>query len=159
MFERDVSPDRINAYPQLYHEVRNGLYWNWQKHITMVFSSIWHSLLIFGAIYFTNYEGTADIQGLNTGFWVQSYLFSTPLLMTVLIKSALGTTHWVWLTFFMIFISWFFNLIVMFFVDVLTPNILYSDEGTALINHVLPTYYILCILSPLLAAVPDIISS
>jgi phospholipid-transporting ATPase len=125
----------------------------------MVFSSVWHSLLIFGAVYFTNHEGTADLKGLNTGYWVQSYFFSTPLLLTVLIKSALGTTHWVWVTYFVIFFSWFLNLIIMFGVNMLTPQILYSDEGTALINHVLPTYYILCILLPILAALPDIISA
>ena len=159
IFERDVGEEKIKEYPQLYHEVRDGLYWNWKKHLTMIFSSFWHSLLIFGAIYYTNREGTADIKGLNTGYWVQSYFFSTPLLITVLIKSALMTTHWIWITFFAIFISWALNLVIMFFVQVLTPGILYSDSGTALIEHVLPTYYILCILLPLLAAVPDILST
>jgi phospholipid-transporting ATPase len=124
----------------------------------MMFSSFWHSLLIFGAVYFINYEGTSDVRGLNTGYWVQCYLFSTPLLFTVLVKHALMSKRWIWVTWAALFASVALNLVIMFFVQVLTPNVSYSDSGTALIDHVLPTYYILTLLLPAFSALPDLLS-
>lgn len=158
MYEKDVSPEKLGKYPQLYQQVQKGMFWNLRLHVEMLLSSIWHSLLIFGAIYFVNYNGASDNQGHNTGYWIQTYLFSTPLLLTVLVKHSLMTYHWIWITWASILLSILLNLVVMFAIQGFIPLILYYDYKTAIIQHFIPTYYLLCILIPVLCALPDLFS-
>ena len=91
MLEKDVREDKIKAYPALYNQVKEGQYWNLNWFLTIPLSAIWHSFVIFGSIYYINSNGTLDAGGKSTGYWVQCYLFSTPLLVTVLYKAALMT--------------------------------------------------------------------
>ena len=156
IYEKDVGEDKIKQYPQLYHEVQKGLYWNYGHMIRWFLTAIIHSLLIFGTVYFINFEGAVDISGRSTGYWVQCYLLSTPLLITVLVKSVVLTRFWVWPVWSSLLISIVLNVGVMFFLMVI-ESIIYTDTETAVIVHALPAYYLLCFVMPALCNVPDIV--
>ncbi|RKO89133.1 hypothetical protein BDK51DRAFT_23151 [Blyttiomyces helicus] len=152
IFERDLDEDRIAMYPQLYAEARSGvLYWSPSIMATTLLSSFWHSFAIFFSVYFVNREGVLDVNGRSTGYWVQTYLFSTPLLITVLGKAALVTRRWVWPSWAGILVSLVLNLATMFLVEAFK----YVDTGTSEIDHVLPGYYLLSYLMPIVCLLPD----
>ncbi|KAI8925711.1 hypothetical protein BC831DRAFT_459873 [Entophlyctis helioformis] len=156
IYERDVHDEQIERYPQLYNEVRDGLYWNAYKISSWFTTAILHSVFIFGSAYLTNFEGAVDTAGRSTGYWVQCYLFSTPLLISVLFKMVVMTRHWVWPIWLSLIASMAFNIAIMFGLVILT-EIIYTDYNTAAITHALPAYYLLCLLMPALCNVPDIL--
>ncbi|OAJ43171.1 hypothetical protein BDEG_26551 [Batrachochytrium dendrobatidis JEL423] len=156
IYECDVDEDQIEKHPQLYREVRKGMYWNAYKIFSWFFTALLHSVFIFGSAYLTNFEGAVDINGKSTGYWVQCYLFSTPLLISVLVKLAVMTRHWVWPIWFTIVFSMGLNISVMFIVTLL-ESFFYSDFETAIITHALPAYYLLSLLMPALCNLPDVI--
>ncbi|KAJ3277641.1 hypothetical protein HK104_003117, partial [Borealophlyctis nickersoniae] len=138
IFERDVTETRINAYPQLYRQVQRGQYWSPLLIFTTLLSSLWHSFAIFGSVWLVHHEGAVDTNGRSTGYWVQCYLFSTPILITVLLKSAVGTRLWVWPTWVVILASLCLNVVAMFVVEVFK----FVEKGTSEIGHALPAYYL-----------------
>ncbi|KAJ1566169.1 hypothetical protein HK096_002678 [Nowakowskiella sp. JEL0078] len=154
IFERDVSEDRISIYPELYRESKGGVYWNLKEHFAMLLSSIWHSLALFGCVWFINSEGSLDPEGYSIGYWVQCYLFGTPMLLTVLLKCALMTKHWVWLSWTFLLISFALNIALMFFLEVFN----WIEVGTPEITHILPTYYFVCVLVPIVCLLPDFLT-
>nr|KAJ3413279.1 hypothetical protein HK105_002124 [Polyrhizophydium stewartii] len=156
VFESDVEEEQIERYPQLYREVQQGLYWNLYKIMSWFNTAILHSVFIFFSAYLTNFEGAADGQGKSTGYWVQCYLFSTPLLISVLVKMAVMTRQWVWPMWSSLVLSMALNIAVMFIIIQLEAWF-YSDYQTAIIIHALPAYYLLSVLMPALCNVPDII--
>ncbi len=42
IFDRDVNDDYINKYPQLYRQVKAGMYWNWHTVAGWMASAVWH---------------------------------------------------------------------------------------------------------------------
>ncbi|KAH6564529.1 hypothetical protein BASA60_010274 [Batrachochytrium salamandrivorans] len=156
IYECDLEEDQIEKNPELYNQVRNGHFWSSYKIISWFFTAVLHSIFIFGSAYLTNFEGAVDVGGKSTGYWVQCYLFSTPLLISVLTKLAVMTRNWVWPVWVTIIFSMALNIGVMFFVIVL-ESWFYSDYETAIIIHALPAYYFLSLLMPALCNLPDIV--
>ncbi|KAJ3219341.1 hypothetical protein HDU67_001560 [Dinochytrium kinnereticum] len=112
VFERDVNEDKIEMYPELYRQVKGGLYWNWTHKVGVLLSSLWHSLAIYYAVYFAFGESVLTGDGRSSGYWIQVYTFGTPMLLTVLLKCSLMTRHWVWLTWFGIIGSAIANIVI-----------------------------------------------
>jgi phospholipid-transporting ATPase len=148
----------LEEYPQLYIQVRNGLYWNFRLILRWFALSLIHTSIIFGTVYYLNYEGTLDSAGKSTGYWVQTYLFSTPMLLVVLLKSSIMTRFWIWLTASGILFSLFLNAALMFSLVIL-DFFTYSDYNTAVILHSLPAYYLLIVLLPAICIIPDMLFS
>jgi phospholipid-translocating P-type ATPase (flippase) len=44
LFEKDVNEDKIERYPELYRQAKNGLFWNWTYMLSVLMSAVWHSL-------------------------------------------------------------------------------------------------------------------
>lgn len=157
-FEKDVCEDRIKEYPALYNQVKEGQYWNKFWFITVPLAAVWHSFIVFGTVYYINSNGTLDMNGRSTGYWVQCYLFSTPLLVAVLYKAALMTRFWVWISVAASVGSVVLNVAIMFLVDYLnSTSYAYTEAGTSIINHILPTYYFVVLLIPFACVIPDLI--
>ncbi|KAJ3045236.1 hypothetical protein HDV00_011108 [Rhizophlyctis rosea] len=152
MFERDIPDDLIAKHPQAYIQIARGQYWNYWTILTTLVSSLWHSLAIFGAVYFVHREGQADVNGRSTGYWVQCYLFSTPLLITVLLRHGLGTGYWNWIVWVALLGSALLNLAEMGVVEGLMKTV---ESGTFEINHALPAYWMLILLMPVFCCLPD----
>jgi phospholipid-transporting ATPase len=156
IFEKDLEDKDIDAHPELYIEVREGLFWSRSKLLFWFMISVLHSVAIFLSVYFTNYEGAADSLGYSTGYWVQCYMFSTPMLLTVTSKLIINTRFWIYLTVILILLSILASVILMFLLLVLT-SLYYIDYDTASIAHAMPSYYLLSILMPAACIVPDLL--
>ena len=156
IYERDISDRYLDAYPELYREVRKGLYWNNFRLMYWFMTSVLHAGLIYLSVYFANYEGALDNNGYSTGYWVQAYLFSTPMLLVVLSKNMAMTRFWIWPIFLGLGLSILVNVATMFMLLVL-DTFYYTDYATSVITHSLPGYYILSVLMPALCIVPDLL--
>ncbi|KAI8908590.1 hypothetical protein EDD86DRAFT_191661 [Gorgonomyces haynaldii] len=156
IYERDIPDTFIDRHPQLYNEIRKGVYWNFGRVLSWFFSGMYHSGLVYICVYFFNFEGQVDIYGRSTGYWVQAYLFSTPMLVTVLFKQIMITRFYVWPIFAGLGLSLLFNILVMFMMLVLDA-FYYTDYATSVILHALPSYYILCVLLPAICILPDLL--
>ncbi|KAJ3116115.1 hypothetical protein HDU96_010409 [Phlyctochytrium bullatum] len=154
VFERDVAEDKIEQYPELYRQVKGGLYWNWTQQVSVMLSSLWHSLAIFYAVFFSFGESVLSSNGRSTGYWVMVYIFITPMLLTVLLKCALFTRHWVWLTWAGLLASASVNIIVQIFVEVTAFG---GSPGSTAEQHTLLPYYLLCLFVPSVCLLPDTI--
>ncbi|KAJ3358385.1 hypothetical protein HDU91_005236 [Kappamyces sp. JEL0680] len=158
LYERDLPEQLLEKFPQLYKQVKDGLYWNFALIVRWFVLSMLQSLFIFGVAYYLNYQGTLDFQGRSTGYWVQCYLFSTPLLLVVLAKQATISRFWIWITSFGILISLALNVALMFGLVILT-YFTFIDYETAVILHSLPAYYLLIVLLPAICTLPDLLIS
>lgn len=148
----------LEQFPQFYREVKNGLYWNTRLICRWLLLTLAHSVLIWGIVYFLNYEGTLDVLGRSTGYWVQCYLLSTPLLITVLLKQVSIIKFWFWIPVAAVLISLALNTALMFSLVILA-SFTYSDYQTAVIIHVTPAYYILVFLLPAVCNLPDLFAA
>lgn len=158
IYERDLEDKDIEAHPELYIEVRNGLYWSKMKIAFWFMMSIFHAGLIFLAVYFTNSQGAIDPEGKSTGYWVQCYLFSTPMLLTITSKLMINTRFYVWIVILFLFLSILASIIIMFMMIIL-DTLYYTDYATSAVTHALPGYYLLSVLMPAVCIVPDIFFS
>ncbi|KAJ3256260.1 hypothetical protein HK103_005623 [Boothiomyces macroporosus] len=156
LFERDLPEKVIEDNPQIYKEVKNGLYWNYAHIARWFVMSMIHPVIIFVSVYLLNSEGALDDQGRSTGYWVQCYLFSTPMLLVVLFKMAIISKFWIWFTAFGLIASYVLNVGLMFCLFLL-DYFFYSDSNTAIILHSLPAYYLLIVLLPPFCIIPDLL--
>ncbi len=156
LYERDLPEVLLVKYPQLYKQVKNGQYWNGYLISRWFLLSLIHATFIFGVAYYTNNQGTLDLNGRSTGYWVQCYLFSTPLLLVVTAKMVTMTRFWIWITLFGILFSLAINLAIIFGLVILS-YFTYVDYQTSVIIHGMPAYYLLCIILPGLCILPDML--
>lgn len=158
LYEKDVPEVLLEKYPQLYREVKNGLFWNSKLIFGWFFSAIYHSFIIFIVVYFVNYEGAVDPYGRSTGYWAQCYFFSTPLLIVVLFKLAMVSRFWIWINAAGIAVSFGMNVVVMFALVILDWYT-YTDYGTAQLIHSIPAFYLFCLILPAVCLIPDLLVS
>ena len=156
LYEKDIPEVLIERFPQLYREVKNGMFWNTKLILRWFVFGILHSFIIFGIVFFVNYEGALDVYGRSTGYWVQTYLLSTPLLLVILFKKAIISHLWTWVNSIGFLISFGLSVALMFALIVL-DFYSYSDYGTAAILHALPGYYLLGLVVPVICLGPEIV--
>jgi magnesium-transporting ATPase (P-type) len=156
LFEKDVPEILLEKYPQLYREVKDGLFWNLEVILGWFFSAIYHSCIIFLIVYYVNFEGAVDVDGRSTGYWVQCYFLSTPLLLVVLGKIVITSRYWTWLPVAGILSSLGINAAVMFAL-VLLDWYSYADFGTAELLHSIPAFYLFCTLLPCVCLLVDLL--
>jgi phospholipid-transporting ATPase len=152
IFDRDIDEAQIEKYPEAYREIRTGLFWNVRLLCGWLLSAVWHALVIFGSVYLLHQEGVLSDNGKATGYWVQCYLFGTPLLFTVMLKAALATRSWTWFNVAALGVSLLANLVVMFVLELFG----WIEVGTPMMSHLLPSYYLLTLLLPIACCLPDL---
>ncbi|KAJ3412743.1 hypothetical protein HDV05_000313 [Chytridiales sp. JEL 0842] len=89
LFEKDLDETSIESYPQVYRQVRRGLFWSWTQSWSYLISAFWHSLVLYFGVTYVLLDGALDPQGRTVGYWVQCYMYCVPVLITVLCKIAL----------------------------------------------------------------------
>jgi len=152
VFDRDVNDDYIEKYPQLYRQAREGAFWNWKTVAGWIMSALFQCTVIFGSIYFINRDGNISGTGRTTGYWVQTSLLGTPLLLTVLLKFCLATKTFVWPTWFSVALSIVLNTTALFILELLG----FSEAGTGVIGHISPVYYLTAFLLPIGCNIVDL---
>ncbi|KAJ3318517.1 hypothetical protein HDU76_000813 [Blyttiomyces sp. JEL0837] len=136
IFEMDVEDYQIDEHPELYRQVRAA---------------------IFFVVWFAEQDEAVEPQGRVIGYWVQCFFFGTPMLLTVLLKCVLITMKWVWPSWVSIVASMAATLVVQSVVEY-AHNESWFDVawGTLVDQHSLPIYYLLLILVPVVALLPDV---
>lgn len=109
--------------------------------------------VIFGAVYFIDRDGSISATGRTTGYWIQTSLLGTSLLLTVLLKFLLATKTFVWPTWASIGLSIALNEIALWILEIFG----YSEIGTGVIGHISPVYYLTCVLIPVMANMGDLV--
>ncbi|RKO97263.1 hypothetical protein CXG81DRAFT_11323 [Caulochytrium protostelioides] len=152
ILEKDVEEEEIGRHPELYRQVARGQYWAWQRGMGAFISAVYHGCLVFAVVRWAMGGSVLSGDGLNVGFWNQAHIYSTSILLTVLLKSLTMTRHWVKITGIMILISIIAHVVIMFIAGPLE----YTEPDAAKINYQLANYYFLALIIPLLAILPDI---
>ena len=118
------------------------------------------AVLYFATVTLTT-EGFMDNDGRTTGFAVQSYLFSTIVLLTVLLKFSINERHWVHLTWISIITCIFIHVAVMFILQSfnMNGNTYLSEPDSIDILHILLPYYAASLIVPVLCNLPDILGA
>ncbi|KAJ3147903.1 hypothetical protein HDU86_007644 [Geranomyces michiganensis] len=146
IFDYDARPDVLLANPQLYKSIRKGLYWSRTRIFRTLFEALATSTLIFYFVYLPFHDNTLDPNGYTAGYYTQTYLFSTPMLVVVLIRAGLMNVVWVgrWacVTLGVLVASLLFNLAVMGIVEWAK----WVDKGTFESVHVLRGFWIVTFL-------------
>lgn len=97
-FEKDVGEEQVKKYPQLYRNLRLGQYWSSKKFVEWLLSCIWHIAVVQVSLYGTIGDGMLYPNGFTTDYDISNWLFGGSVLLTVVIKMAILTQHWVWVT-------------------------------------------------------------
>ncbi|KAI8585619.1 hypothetical protein BDZ88DRAFT_432084 [Geranomyces variabilis] len=146
IFDYDARPDVLLANPQLYKSIRHGLYWSRTRMLRTLVEACATSTLIFYFVYLPFHDNTLDQNGYTSGYYTQTYLFSTPMLVVVLIRASMMNVVWIgrWacVTLGVLVASLIFNLIVMGIVEWAK----WVDEGTFESVHVLRGFWIVTFL-------------
>ncbi|KAJ3205484.1 hypothetical protein HK099_000819, partial [Clydaea vesicula] len=154
IFDRDVNEDKILRYPQLYIEVsKSKAFWNLWTVLSWLLSALYHSAAIFWCVYLVNIDGNISETGRTTGYWAQTAFLGTPVLTTVLLKFCLTTKTFNYLHALSLIFSMALNSISI----VILEYFGYSEIGNGIIVDVSVTYYLICILMPVVCCLPDFI--
>ncbi|KAJ3321187.1 hypothetical protein HDV06_004530 [Boothiomyces sp. JEL0866] len=89
LYERDLPEKVIEENPQIYKEVKNGLYWNYYHIARWFIMSMIHPVIIFVCVYLLNSEGALDDQGRSTGLRKTFYPTDTDILLDYTAKNKL----------------------------------------------------------------------
>jgi phospholipid-transporting ATPase len=154
LFEKDLDEDSIEKYPQVYRQVRRGLYWSWTQSWSYLLSSFWHSLVLYFGITYVIQDGVLDPSGRGIGYWIQCYFYSVPMLITVLCKAGMVTKHWVFWTWFGLIGSFCASVLVQWVVEVWQMS---SEIGTMSEQHMIPAFYFSAALTVTACLAPDMI--
>eukprot|EP01125_Pyxidicula_operculata_P011525 TRINITY_DN3773_c0_g2_i1.p1 TRINITY_DN3773_c0_g2~~TRINITY_DN3773_c0_g2_i1.p1 ORF type:complete len:1031 (+),score=208.03 TRINITY_DN3773_c0_g2_i1:106-3198(+) len=96
IFEKDLNESDIKRYPESYRELRKGMYLNKKTFIYSIIVAIYHSLVFFFAIYLLSDTKTMD--GKSVDLWVVSTYTAFAAIITIIIRGAIITKHWVWVS-------------------------------------------------------------
>ncbi|KAJ3192220.1 hypothetical protein HK101_006874 [Irineochytrium annulatum] len=152
IFEQDVDDSQIEKNPELYRQVRSGLYWNWTQKVTYLLSSLWHSLVIYYSVYFMFGDSIISPDGRPVGYWVMVYIYGTPMLLTLTLKVAIITKHWVCWSWFGLIISMIAIIPVQVVIEATAWG---GSSGSTGEQHLLPTFWLILVLMPTMALLPD----
>ncbi|KAI8815517.1 uncharacterized protein EV422DRAFT_502297 [Fimicolochytrium jonesii] len=142
IFDYDARPGTLLSNPHLYKAVRHGLYWSNVRMVRTLVEAFLTATAIFYTVYLAFHNNTLDPNGYSAGYWTQTYLFSTPMLVIVLIRAAMMNVVWVGrfaaVSLGVLVFSLLCNLAVMGVVEWLK----WVDEGTFESVHVLPGFWV-----------------
>ncbi|KAJ3030761.1 UNVERIFIED_CONTAM: hypothetical protein HDU68_007838 [Siphonaria sp. JEL0065] len=140
VFEIDVADDLLEKIPELYHQCREGVYWNWTLFVGVLLDSVWHSLVVFYSVYLMlGEEDVAGPGGRTIGYWMMAFIFSNVIMAVVFAKLSLVTHHWVWVSWLMIFLS----VVVFVLGAIIIESISFgSVKGTYSESYSIPIFWI-----------------
>uniref|UniRef100_A0A6B2KXQ5 Phospholipid-transporting ATPase n=1 Tax=Arcella intermedia TaxID=1963864 RepID=A0A6B2KXQ5_9EUKA len=92
-FEKDLHEHLIMKHPQVYTELRDGLYLTARTFGTWLLSALWHGIVIFFVIFLI--PDTIRPNGQNSDMWVLSTISVLCGVIVVVLRGALSTRHFV----------------------------------------------------------------
>ncbi|KNC47942.1 uncharacterized protein AMSG_04177 [Thecamonas trahens ATCC 50062] len=101
LWERRVPKTLLLAHPQLYKAQRD--LFNLRSVFTWLGAGLYHGIVAYFTVFHATVgDGAVYANGQVGGIWVQGYFLSTILIVVVLLKAALHTSHWTSLPFYLV---------------------------------------------------------
>jgi len=95
IFEKDLHEQVIAKYPKVYKEMQTGIYLTNGTFAVWMCSAMYQSLVFFFSIFLLP-EAVRD-SGLTGGLWGVSTMVAASGIVTIILRGALATRHWVWI--------------------------------------------------------------
>jgi len=97
LFEKDLREDVLLKNPQVYRELRDGMYFTWKSFGRWMLSALWGSLIIYFASFLV--YPVLESSGLVDDLWSASTIVFVGGIWAMLLRGALAEGYWVWTTF------------------------------------------------------------
>ncbi|XP_028401460.1 phospholipid-transporting ATPase IA-like isoform X1 [Dendronephthya gigantea] len=152
LFDKTVSSDSLQRFPQLYKPSQNAEYFNTKVFWLWIFAAVVHSLLLF---YLPSLALNNDVpfqEGLVVGNWFVGNVVYTLVVVTVCLKAALELDSWNLLCHIAIWgsiLSWFIFLLIYcqpFIAEFLAPDMIGQEQ----MIFTCPGFWFMLILIPVI---------
>jgi len=98
LFEKDLREDLIFKYPEVYPELKKGIYLTKNSFARWMISAIYHSFIFWFSIYVLPNPLHED--GIEAGLFELSTFVATAAITTIILKAVTVTKYWVWISHF-----------------------------------------------------------
>lgn len=154
-FEKDLQESAIIHHPESYIELRNGLYFTRKTFARWMMSALWNSLVFWFSIYLIP---SSSMRGNGWGYGKieASTVIAIAAITSIIIKAALVTRYWVWVSF-VAYIGSFAAIFFVFSIEASFVSIFPNFYGTMTYIMGSPYFYfhLPCVI--LLCVVPELI--
>jgi len=96
LFEKDLREHIILQHPDAFPELKRGLYLTKKSFSRWMISAIYHSIVFWFGIYLL--PAALHVIGTNAGLFELSTFVATAGITTIILKAALVTRYWVWVS-------------------------------------------------------------
>lgn len=153
VFEKDIIEDDLEKFPQLYEEIKHGMFYTHSLMIKTIFFSAWNAVIIFFFYYGqANLVDFSDTNGKVGGLPLQQDFLSAMIFTVVTIRTAFYTRYWVVWTVVGLLLSIALYIGDMFAFQGADYNQMYSGS----IIHTLPVYYFSLLVISCACLLPDL---
>ncbi|ORX56555.1 phospholipid-translocating P-type ATPase [Piromyces finnis] len=153
-YERDVGIKAIYENPQLYKQVKDGIYWCNAKKFGWILSSIWHGLVIVFIMIFMFDDNILRQDGSSAiSFWAQCYIIQTILILVVTLKSITIHERFTILS----LITTILSLVIYFVFMLAIDYIFLYFESSILVISEMPNYFLIILFGVITSILPDYI--
>jgi len=95
-WEKDLTEEQIGHHPEVYRELRGGLYFTARSFMRWVVSAAYHSLVIFFTLWLM--PDVLRPNGQDPGLWAVSTIVGTAGVWAIIMRGMIGTNRFVWPT-------------------------------------------------------------
>ena len=144
--EKDVREVTIERYPAIYGTYKRAGFMNVGLAVEYLVFPFWHSSVLYFGLYGMMGEGQLSPNGYTAGYWMQGWMASSAVMLTVMLKVVLLQKHWTWLMAFLVAFSVFIYVLFMFVAEYLSDFGIPADSGAAVdASSVAGTYFYIII--------------
>ncbi|ORY65725.1 hypothetical protein LY90DRAFT_641144 [Neocallimastix californiae] len=151
-YERDIGIKAIYDNPELYKQVKDGIYWSNAKRYGWILSSIWHGLVIVFIMIFMFDDVILRQDGSSSvSFWAQCYIIQTILILVVTLKCISIHERFTILSLIMCILSLSVYFVFLLIIDYLFLNF----ESSILVISNMPNCFLIILFGVVTALLPD----
>ncbi|ORX77479.1 phospholipid-translocating P-type ATPase, partial [Anaeromyces robustus] len=150
--ERDISIKAIYDNPELYRQVKDGIYWSKAKRYGWILSSLWHGIVIVFIMLFMFDDNILRHDGSSAvSFWAQCYIIQTILILVVTIKCCIIHERFTILSLITCILSLAIYIVFALAID----YIFLSFESSILVISSMPDCYLIILFGIVASILPD----
>eukprot|EP01095_Lingulamoeba_sp_RSL-Kostka_P008379 TRINITY_DN2784_c0_g1_i2.p1 TRINITY_DN2784_c0_g1~~TRINITY_DN2784_c0_g1_i2.p1 ORF type:complete len:909 (+),score=364.41 TRINITY_DN2784_c0_g1_i2:325-3051(+) len=156
IFEKDIDPETIDQYPEVYRRVSTGYLFTYSSLFVWLLNAVWHSIVFIFVGVFLQANEPFYFNGKTTGLRVMGNIVATMAIVTVILRIAIETNHWnilvhcgIWGS-----ISCYF---LVLFVESFIPAFFPRQYFMFIIVFQNPTFWFTFVIVLVICLVPDIV--
>jgi len=159
IFEKDVQPETINRYPEVYKTIKNDQSFNWKRDVEWGMSAFIQGIILYFTMNLSYNEGHITEDGIEYGYFLTVADMGFIVLTTILVKWAFVINHWHYMNSLAGILS-YIVFVGLMFVFASESYVLYADNDNdlGLVAPLLasPYFYLEIVLAVVTALVPDL---